>query len=271
MTKTPTQFFGLAYERECVRLRRLRGDPYPWTEDPIFPQWRFCNVNREDDKVTVWFRENLRDPLKDDPLAVLWATFIFRRFNRIATGELIKPILLAQPSNYGAVIECLRDAPPPLFTDAYMVHGYEGEDKLTTSERIFDAAKGLFPTLVNEPRSLSHWHSAIMSLPEMGSFTAYQPICDLRYTSCLETAPDIDTWTAIGPGSKRGLEWIYGHADNPVTQMRDLLEVSRDPEHWPDSWFRWELSTVQHWLCEADKYWRAEGGARQKRRYPCPS
>jgi hypothetical protein len=45
-------FFDFCRERERVRVRRERGDPPPWSDDPIFQQGRFLNVFREDDRGT---------------------------------------------------------------------------------------------------------------------------------------------------------------------------------------------------------------------------
>ena len=82
-------FFAYARERHATHLRRsasmLRED---WTKDPILRAYRFCNIFRELDRTTIWFRENVRDRLRDDP-EVLLATVLFRWFNRIETGEAI--------------------------------------------------------------------------------------------------------------------------------------------------------------------------------------
>src|SRR5262245_5824366 len=53
-------------EREAIRLRREAGQPAPWTNDPILAAWRFCNVRRECDRVTIWIRDNWREPHNDD-------------------------------------------------------------------------------------------------------------------------------------------------------------------------------------------------------------
>src|SRR5712664_3381391 len=47
-------------DRESVRVRKEAGQPFPWTDDPIIAKYRFCNVRREDDRVTIWIRENIR-------------------------------------------------------------------------------------------------------------------------------------------------------------------------------------------------------------------
>ena len=82
------KFFEFIDERHMIYLRRLRGKEYPWTTDPILQKYKFTNVFRENDATTVWFRENIREPMRDDPDVVM-ATIIFRWFNLISTGKLL--------------------------------------------------------------------------------------------------------------------------------------------------------------------------------------
>jgi hypothetical protein len=65
-------------EREAIRLRREAGEPPPWTADPILATWSFCNVHREDDRVTRWIAEHWRKPHADDP--DLWFAMAVARF-----------------------------------------------------------------------------------------------------------------------------------------------------------------------------------------------
>jgi hypothetical protein len=51
-TSTTTRFVYFVGERETIRLRRESGQPRPWTDDPILAAWSFCNVRREDDRVS---------------------------------------------------------------------------------------------------------------------------------------------------------------------------------------------------------------------------
>ena len=113
------KFFTTARDRFHIRLRREANEPPPWTEDLIFREWKFCNVHREHDKTTIWFRENIRDPLKDDAPNVTQATTIFRWFNRIETGEIIKDLLL----NGWDTEECRRRLKDvhPILTGAYKI------------------------------------------------------------------------------------------------------------------------------------------------------
>lgn len=82
-------FFEYARAREAVRINREdMGLPRPWTQDSILNTYKFCNVYREDDATTRWFRDKIRGPMSETA-EVLLATVLFRWFNRISTGEAI--------------------------------------------------------------------------------------------------------------------------------------------------------------------------------------
>lgn len=83
----PQPFFDFIQERYRIFLKKQAGEPRPWTTDEILDYYKFTNVFREDDRTTVWFRENVRDPIRNDPAHVLLSTVVFRWFNRISTGE----------------------------------------------------------------------------------------------------------------------------------------------------------------------------------------
>src|SRR4051812_18417786 len=60
---TPLEtFWWWINERHAIYLRRQAGQPFPWTTDAILQRYRFCNVFRELDTVTVWLRQNWREP-----------------------------------------------------------------------------------------------------------------------------------------------------------------------------------------------------------------
>lgn len=135
-------FFATARERQTIYLRRRAGLSKPWTTDPVYLHSRFCNVFREQDKTTVWFRENVRDPLKDKP-EVLLATVLFRWFNRISTGEAIflqTHLDDSRPAwdfrDTEDFIACLHDSIKsycgrgPYVTGSYIIQGWRGMNKM---------------------------------------------------------------------------------------------------------------------------------------------
>jgi hypothetical protein len=277
-----SNFFETARERYHMKLRRAscsgpgwgpEGDA--WTEDPILGAWRFCNVHREDDRTTVWFRENVRSKLHG--LKVVQATVAFRWFNRIETGEIIKDLLLDGWSSKTAH-ERLKNV-APVVTGAYIINGMPGYSKLdgvlACIDRALPTLDRLWPHL--EGTTLQNAHELLHgNIIGFGSFMAYEVVSDLRWTDAL-TPADALTWAVAGPGCARGLGRVMandpGHfrnsADDRVTMlelMHYLLYESRT--NWPTDWPRWEMREVEHWACEFDKYERARGGSRLKRRYP---
>jgi len=72
-------------ERESIRLKKEAGKPRPWTKDPILGNYRFCNVHREDDRVTRELKALA--PTED---ANLWFWWVMARlFNKPRTMALL--------------------------------------------------------------------------------------------------------------------------------------------------------------------------------------
>lgn len=62
------RFWAYLEAREALRVRReMGGSPDQWTTDPILRACRFCNVYREDDRVTRWINEHVRVPYAHHP------------------------------------------------------------------------------------------------------------------------------------------------------------------------------------------------------------
>ena len=272
------EFFEFAKERYRIFLRKERGDPGLLTLDPILRRHRFCNVFREDDKVSRWFSENIRSKVaRKSQLHVLEAVAGFRWFNRIETGELIKSILVKEGWNSEAITKVL-DGVSPICTGAYMIRSPRSMKKLPG---ICHAMNGLVERKIKvKGMTLQEAHAKIMDVPYLGFFTAYEIVTDLRHTPLLSQATDINTWAAAGPGAARGLGWIHfgepkGFAyqgtsgqSKMLPLMRELLDMSDDPSYWPHEWPEWEMREVEHTLCEYDKWKRGSGGQRLKRNYP---
>jgi len=274
-------FFETAIEREKIRLRRAEGLPREeWTKDPNFKQWRFCNVHRESDKTTVWFRENIREPLikQDEMIKLVNATIIFRWFNRINTGEIILDLLLGQWDSKEAKRR-LTDV-KPVVTGAYIIKGPDGFSKLNGVLFCSDEALKYTPMMVpGWGNSLETAWTELKSCYYMGPFMAYEVISDLRWTPVLNRASDIMSWANAGPGCAHGLSRVVDGTNHlfdrtskkdqakMLVLMKELLAMSQDGHHWPADYRPWEMREVEHWLCEYDKYVRSSQGFSLKRKY----
>jgi hypothetical protein len=268
-------------ERHNIYLRRKAGKPKPWTEDPILRNHYFCNVYRELDKTTVWFRENVRDPLRHDPMVVL-ATTIFRWFNFIPTGELLLEHDLYTEWNAKLAEDLLvarRNEGKQVFTGAYMIVSPAGEPKIEgvirRISKVWSDRESLMKRCLDW-KKMQTAHADLMRYEGLGGFMAYEIVCDLRYTDILYDAPDKCTWCNPGPGAVRGLYrvlgWDFPKGDNskhPPTpkdwqlKTQELLEILQRRLR-----MRFEMREVEHNLCEADKYFRILlNDGRSKRRY----
>jgi hypothetical protein len=273
--KQVAPFFAFAREREWIRIRRVEGRGPPWTNDPVLQRWRFCNVFREDDKTTQWFARNVRDVLDEEGLGfqLLQSTMGFRWFNRIETGERILKFLL-EGWDADGVKEAVRGL-KPLTTGAYMVKTPANMSKIDGINWCMKQAEEQFEDLCWGD-NLQAAHEKLCKLPYIGRFYAYEIVTDLRETFLLSDADDIYTWAAPGPGATRGVSLLTGRKCNYVSDrdrnfmldsMRELLDYSRRPYCWHEHWRQWDMRTVEHTLCEFDKYIRASKGQHLKRRY----
>lgn len=267
------EFFATARERYLIKIRRETDPNPPWTGDPYFRDWRFCNVFREDDKTTIWFRENVRSKLKG--IDVVRATVIFRWFNRIETGEKILDLLLGKWDTK----EALRrlEGHSPIVTGAYMIRTPEGMNKL---EGVLYSIEEALPVLWDITSiTLQGFWQELLTLYGIGPFLAYEIVSDLRWTNVLENAKDIHSWANAGPGCARGLgrvdtgerKQFNRHNDQPelLRIMQELHSRAYDKRNWP--WIDerpWEMREVEHWACEYSKYCEAREGKRLKRKFP---
>lgn len=266
-------FFEYVQERYMIKLRRDCGERPPLTGNPVLQAWRFCNVFREDDRTTVWFRENLRDPLRREADKVALVTAAFRTFNRVETGERIKDILLTRGWDERAVKRRLRGV-RPIITGAYRVVTPLGLSKLDGACRVVKFLRPVLPKL-KFCSTLEEAHALLTAVRYQGHFTAYEIVTDLRHTCVLEGATDVMTWANPGPGAARGLQYLTGfhlprtkaNVVEMVNLMCGLLDESRHNRSWPSDWPRWEMREVEHNLCEFSKYRDALAGRQLKRRY----
>ena len=273
-------YFYWIHERETIRLNKeVEQKPPPWTDDPILQKFKFCQVFREDDRTTRWFRTHIRDPYRDDP-EVLMATVIFRWFNYIETGRtLVKNKLHLEWDRKKAIEEITKQN--KWVTGAYIVKTPNRMDKVTGVAECISHMWGDREKLVEkilETNSLEKSWNILRDYPYMGPFMAYEVITDLRHTYLLRDAEDILTWANAGPGAMRGLNRLAGRElgfckrSHPWNEeMRNLWEISRDKLN-PNliDLDKFEMREIEGGLCEFDKYSRIlneEGRTRSVYKY----
>jgi hypothetical protein len=283
-------------ERQAIYQRReIMKQPGPWTDDPILRQYAFCNVFREQDKVTVWVRENIRERWANHPN--LWLMLaIARTINwpptlaRLIEYEGAWPKYDAScdefnPMSLGNALDNLKDEGAKIYTGAYMIRAESDKNKhwyhwtkqqyigrvvigkLWEARDEFSAlfhGGGMRPSM-QYPRqpSLQEVHAWFAKFHGWGPFMAYEVVTDLRHTRYLRNAPDIMTWANAGPGAIRGLKRMMPNRrlrtpEDFNTAMQELLARSR--ENLPSNFPALEMRDIEHTLCEFDKHARVKHG-----------
>jgi hypothetical protein len=243
--------------RELIRVKKEAGDPKPWTDDPMFLNYRFCNVRREDDKVTRWIKANWRDPYEGHP-NMARAMLLARMVNWPDTlAEIGFPEEWHAREYMDKIGERMRRG-DKTWTGAYMITAeHDGTPKHVSVCKTVDALHyDLGDTC------LSAW-AQLQLLPRIGSFMAAQVVADLKHTHVLRNAPDTMTFCAPGPGSQRGLSRTLGIHDTEWSQPEFQAQVSLLA--YPITAITGlvlDNQDIQNCLCEFGKYVRGSSRSR---------
>jgi len=277
-------------KRHNIYLKRDAGEAKPWTDDPVLQRYRFCNVYRELDTVTIWIRENIREPYADCPN--LWFRLCMAR--QINWPETLAEIYAESAKfrvggNYDwreirKIMLARQARGEKLYTGAYMLnaHGTKPDDP---KDKAFFTTKLVLDSVWQDRKkvreafeygSMQQAHAALLPYHGWGGFTAYEVVCDARYTRYGQKVPwlqDARGWAHAGPGAKRGLNRLMGLPVRNAMSDGRALDAMRAVyaklfPTWP---FKpaLEMREIEHSLCEFDKYERARlGEGRPRATYP---
>lgn len=272
--------------RERYRILTVKSSPTaskPYSQDPVFQTTYFCNVRREDDKVTKWVRE-FYSPHVDSPMFeynILLARFL----NWPDTLEKIG-FQLYDPYRLEYKLEELAKE-GKIWGNAYVIttHGikmpklqYLCRNVLPSAYRALESYRGIRQAAGYQGEA--HLTCALTAtllqrIEGVGSFLAGQIVADLKNTPGhpLYTAEDKATFVVPGPGSLRGVDWFFKDSNEKFGHrtkfQRDFLAIrAYVDEHWPAEVPAIDNQDLQNCLCEFDKYMRVRTGTgRSKRRY----
>jgi hypothetical protein len=250
MNEAAETLFYWIRERELIRELKEKGCPPEWTEDKVLQQYHFCNVHREDDRVTKELRKavvSAQVPLQHLPFAYTLA----RLFNRASTLWVVLAEIHAG-RNWLPRVKALRANGGLIFHTAYVVSTCgQSMDKLEYVDGVANAVK----TADISRKSLRHAFEDLRKIDGLGSFLAGQVVADLKNDRYLEGVHDWHTWSCMGPGSKKGLEYIF---DRPINEKNYQYHMEALMAALPDDirGMKLHAQDLQNCLCEFSKYWR---------------
>lgn len=264
-------YFTWIEQRQAIYHKKQLGLPKPWTEDEIMQKYRFCNVFREQDKVTIWIDRFVRKRWKDHKY--LWfALCVARRINLPETLSDLDSLLVNWNWKKAEfILDNRKEAGKQIYSSAYMLTtgGRKFPKNYDTCYNILESLwlkrKEITEQLENlteEQQTLEHVFN-MFAKGHVGysGFIAYEIVTDMRHTRYLSRPSDRYTWANAGPGANRGLNRIH---ERPLTAKIKACQLNKEMQqllyysefYLPEDFPRLEMRDVEHCLCEYDKYLR---------------
>jgi hypothetical protein len=256
-------YLDTAVERHRIYLKKEAGASKPWTNDPVYQQFFFCNLFRQYDKCSKWIIDNIV-PLNR------WDLIILYRF--ISTYELFESIKANCPLDDLVEIEKYLKARKELgamFNGCFLRNPrIEGGWVETYRVPYFTIRSMKAKGWTEDGGDLQHlpWETLedlvteLRSYPGIGGFMGYEYACDLEYTEHFNPT-DKFTWANMGPGAMKGMSLLlYGVQGKKMSQSEWLMHAQELFKHLQGRMlkeFPNEVVTmreVEHWLCEYQKY-----------------
>lgn len=273
------RFVKYMVEREHIRIRKEAGQPRPWTKDPILSVYKFTNVRRANDFTTRYFDRLYSAALMGSKgrshAQILYLCGLYRYFGTTQFAVEVGAPPKHDVARILKVVKKLRDNDQKVFTGAYVItNGGRSEPK---EHVVIEYLQGLWDNagkITNMMDSAQSWRVGYEQLSELDGFGGSGFMAKEVLQDYLMVFPkrigDVDTWTPVGPGARRGLNRIWGRPARPTMQqneaayIRDCLELrTLVQDHWNIAHpHADDLSAhdVQFCLCEFDKYERTRLG-----------
>jgi hypothetical protein len=268
-------YWYFASERQQIFERRVRGEPGPWTDDPILQTYKFCNVYRAADRVSQYMIRNVcyhEEPCSEEDR--VFQIVAFRTFSKNETWQAVHDYLGHYPTlddlASGVFTKGLEHASAQngtLYTGAFILcatNAYGQPRKYLNHVELFRhmfLLDGLGKQLLRA-KSLQAVYELLRAYPLMGNFMAYQTAIDLNYSDLINF--DEDDFTVPGPGALRGMKKVFEDFGDYAPAELVLWMV----EHQEKEFARLNLPfhglfgrplhaiDCQGLFCETDKYCR---------------
>lgn len=267
-------YWYFACERQNIWIKKEKGMPSPWTEDPILQKYKFCNTYRVNDRVSQYLLKNViyngKEYSSED---MIFRILFFKLFNKESTWELLMSYVDDITLNhfdkelYSRILEEAISHQVKIYNDAYIscankAFGYarKHDNHLALLEKMFCMDKVSIQIL--HAKNMEEAFYMIKEYPLIGNFMAYQLVTDINYSDVVDWRED--EFTVVGPGSLRGINKCF--IDRGNMSNEDIIKYMY--EHQEEEFKRLNLEfkrignrplqliDCQGLFCELDKYCR---------------
>lgn len=259
-------YLSTAIERHKVYLKKEQGENKPWTEDPVYQNYFFCNVFRKYDKVTKWMIENI---VPECERTNSWDLLVLYRY--ISTQDINLHLqnlgIHLDSSKVQKELQRMYDNGTLRFNGCFIRNtalsgGNWGKAHTVPFFIIDDIVDKFGPTndWIRETSTLESMVKGLKNIIGTKGFMAYEYASDFEYTNFFNPT-DKNSWANMGPGAQRGLSLVcYGDADHRFSEaewlehIRNILPKMQAvfKENFGD--IDVSMREVEHWLCEFQKY-----------------
>jgi hypothetical protein len=264
-------YWNFAVRRQDIFHRRVRGEPAPWTTDPVISVHRFTNAYRASDRVSQYLIRQVAyegDPATEE---VAFRVLLFKLFNRIGTWELLSDALgpLRADSfdvdRFDEVLSAAFERGERLYSAAYIMPAASRSSRRkhrTHLELLRTILQESLPQRLTATASMAEAFRLLLSYGGIGPFLAYQLVTDLNYSSVLDFCEM--EFVMAGPGARSGLRKCFtdpgDYSDEDLIRWvadRQAEEFAARGLDFEDLWGRpLQLIDCQNLFCEVDKYAR---------------
>lgn len=264
-------YWHFAVKRQDVFMKRVCGNPAPWTDDPIISAHKFTNAYRASDRVSQYLIKNVLYEGSQDVEEIFFRTILFKIFNRIETWETLKESFgeitwkKFNHKKYASVFDSVMAQKHSLYSAAYIMPSpsFGNERKHRNHlELLSFMMKNKVPKMITEAKNLKDVYAVLRSQPSFGDFLAFQFTIDLNYSTISNF--EESEFVVAGPGAKDGISKCFSDTAglneaeliHVVTKMADS-EFDRLGLNFQNLWGR-PLQPIdcQNIFCEISKYAR---------------
>jgi len=275
-------YWRFAADRHASYLKRLRGEPWPWTSDRDLQRFKFTNPFRACDRVSQYLiKEVIYNPqASDDAEETVFRILLFKFFNRISTWELLKAKFGMPTWNgfnepaYIQVLDVAKAKGTKIFSAAYTHNDLPGyanafpgcSDKHPRYLRLLSnmMSEGVTAKL-QAARSYGDAFGVLNAFALHSDFIGMQHLTDINYSEVIDF--DENDFILAGPGAYGGLEKCFGRSLTKEEAIAVIQECVADQtgffQHYglaPVTLFGRKLHAIdcQNLFCETNKIARVK-------------
>lgn len=265
-------FWRTATERQDIFFKRMRGEPAPWTTNPVFLEKKICNVFRAADRASQYLIRKVIYDGQENSRSVedtFFRIMLFKIFNLPSTWERCSSLdeITYRPGILEEIDVILSKAigdGERIWSNAYMItgSGSKGVPKHRMYLRLLNEwMLNGFPCRMANAKNMQEGFSVLRESRLVGDFMAMQLTLDWNYAPVVNWSES--EFIAAGPGTLRGIQKCFQGVD---LKANTPLEIIRYMTEHQDAGFKkfglafqrlgnrpMQMCDVSNWLCETDK------------------